>query len=425
VGMQWGDEGKGKLIDCLSAEADVVVRYQGGSNAGHTVVVDGERTVLHLIPSGILHDGPTCVIGNGVVVDPEEILEEIDALAAQGVTVGENLLISDRAQVVMPYHKELDAAAEEAKGDAKLGTTLRGIGPCYVDKVSRCGIRMVDLIRPDAFQPRLRANLDSVNQVLQGVYGRDPLPLEPMLEQYTAFGQRLKPHVQDTVTYLHQAVGDGRRVLYEGAQGALLDIDFGTYPYLTSSNASACGVPAGTGVAPSRMGAVLGVVKAYTTRVGAGPFPTEMHGAVGDMLREDGSEYGATTGRPRRCGWLDAVALRYAVAINGANGVAITKLDVLDNQPTLRICTGYRYQGERYDTFPSALDVLEGCEPEYEELPGWQSETSEAQHVVDLPDAAQAYIGRISELLGVPVQIVSVGHDRSQTIFAAPTGLFR
>ncbi len=425
VGMQWGDEGKGKLIDCLSAEADVVVRYQGGSNAGHTVVVDGEKTVLHLIPSGILHDGRTCVIGNGVVVDPEGLLEEIDALTARGVTIGDNLLISDRAQVVMPYHKVLDEASEDAKGDAKIGTTLRGIGPCYVDKVSRCGIRMVDLIKPKTLEARLRANLDAVNRVLQGVYGRDGLPLEPMLESLLACGERLRPHVGDTVTFLHRALADGRKVLFEGAQGALLDIDFGTYPYLTSSNASACGVSAGTGVPPSRIGPVLGVVKAYTTRVGAGPFPTEMDGPVGEMVREDGSEYGATTGRPRRCGWLDAVALRYAVAINGASGVAITKLDVLDSQPTLKICTAYRHNDRMHESFPSDIEILEGCEPQYEELPGWEAETCGALHISELPDAARAYLDRTSQLLGVPVQIVSVGHDRCQTIFAAPSGLFR
>ena len=425
VGMQWGDEGKGKLIDCLAAEADVVVRYQGGSNAGHTVVVDGQKTVLHLVPSGILHDGCLCVIGNGVVVDPEGILEEIAGLTARGVTVGDNLLISDRAQVVMPYHKVLDAASEDAKGEAKLGTTLRGIGPCYVDKVSRVGIRMVDLVKPAALEARLRRNVEAANRILQGVYGREPLDPAPMLEQYLAYGDRLRPHVADTITYLHRALADGRKMLFEGAQGALLDIDFGTYPYLTSSNASACGVPAGTGVPPSQINAVLGVVKAYTTRVGEGPFPTEMHGEAGEAMRKAGNEYGATTGRPRRCGWLDAVALRYALAVSGATGVAITKLDVLDSQPTLRICTRYRHDGQMHQAFPSDLDVLEHCEPQYEEMPGWLSQTSEAKHIAELPDAARAYLDRIGELLGVPIQIVSVGHDRSQTIFATTTGLFR
>jgi adenylosuccinate synthase len=430
VGMQWGDEGKGKLIDCLSAQADVVVRYQGGSNAGHTVVVDGRKTILHLLPSGILHDGCLCVIGNGVVVDPEELLGEIDALTARGVDFGSagaspsRLLISDRAQVVMPYHKALDEASEAAKGAAKLGTTLRGIGPCYVDKVSRCGIRMVDLIRPAALEARLRANLDATNKVLTGVYGREPLSLQPMLDAAVAFGQRLRPHVADTVTFLHRALAEGRKMLFEGAQGALLDLDFGTYPYLTSSNASVCGIPAGTGVPPSRLTSVLGVVKAYTTRVGAGPFPTEMHGPLGDRVREDGGEYGSTTGRARRCGWLDAVALRYAVGINGTTGVAITKLDVLDRQPVLRICTAYRHEGRLHDTFPSDLETLEQCEPQYEEMPGWQSPTPQATRLDDLPPAAQSYLRRIHDLLGVPVQIVSVGNDRSQTIFAAEGDLF-
>ena len=425
VGMQWGDEGKGKLIDFLSGQAEVVVRYQGGSNAGHTVVVDGQKTVLHLLPSGILHEGRACVIGNGVVVDPEELLGEIDELTARGLAIGDNLLISSRAQVVLPYHKRLDAASEEAKGPAKLGTTLRGIGPCYVDKVNRSGIRMVDLVKPKALAAKLRANVAAVNRVLEGVYGAEPMAAEPMIEQFTAYGERLRPHVADTVTYLHRAFDEGRKVLFEGAQGALLDIDFGTYPFLTSSNASACGVSAGTGVPPSRLGPVLGVVKAYTTRVGCGPFPTEIDGPVGERLREVGGEFGATTGRPRRCGWLDAVALRYTAAINGASGVAITKLDVLDEQPTVRICTAYRHDGQLLDTFPSDLAVLEGCEPRYEEMAGWQADTSQATSWEELPTAAQAYLARVRELLGVPIQIVSVGSERRQTIFADRTTLFR
>ncbi len=425
VGMQWGDEGKGKLIDYLSAQADVVVRYAGGSNAGHTVVVNGEKTVLHLLPSGILHENCLCVIGNGVVVDPGELLEEIALVESRGARVGGNLLISDRAQVVMPYHKVLDKVAEEAKGAGKLGTTLRGIGPCYADKASRTGIRMVDLVRPQALKARLEEALPLVNRLLTSVYGHEPLPLEAILEEYAAHGERLRRFVGDSVTCLHQAFAVGKKVLFEGAQGSMLDLDFGTYPFLTSSNASVCGIPAGTGVPPRLVGGVLGVVKAYTTRVGAGPFPTELRGELGEKVRKNGGEYGATTGRPRRCGWLDAVALRYAMAINGTDSLAITKLDVLDDQPTLKVCTAYRHGDRVVSTFPSDPEVLANCEPQYEELPGWQQSISEAQSVDELPAAALSYLNCIEELLGVPVGIVSVGNERRQTIVVEGDGLFR
>jgi len=424
VGMQWGDEGKGKIIDWLSAQADVVVRYAGGSNAGHTVVVGGDKLVLHLIPSGILHEGCVCVIGNGVVVDPGGLLEEIAEVEKRGVTVGDNLLVSDRAQVVMPYHKVLDGVIEEAKGDNKLGTTLRGIGPCYADKASRTGIRMIDLIRPEALEARLRTNLEHVNRVLKGVYGHEPLALDPMLEEQRECGRRLACFVGDSVGRLHEAIAEGKKVLFEGAQGSMLDLDFGTYPFLTSSNASACGVSAGTGVPPAQVNHVLGVVKAYTTRVGEGPFPTELAGEAGERMRERGGEYGATTGRPRRCGWLDAVALRFAAAINGTTGLAVTKLDVLDDQPTVRICTSYTIGGKPCERFPSDLETLAACEPVYEELDGWQQDTSEATSVDDLPPAARAYLDRIEELLGVPIRIVSVGRDRERTIFTRDEDLF-
>jgi len=422
--MQWGDEGKGKLIDYLAAQAAVVVRYAGGSNAGHTVVVDGQKTVLHLLPSGVLHPECLCVIGNGVVVDPGELLEEIALVESRGGTVGDNLLISDRAQVVMPYHKVLDKVMEEAKGAGKLGTTLRGIGPCYADKASRTGIRMVDLVRPDALRARLQDCLPFVNLLLERVYSHEQLALEAIFEEYGGYGERLRGFVGDSVTCLHRAFAEGRRVLFEGAQGSMLDIDFGTYPFLTSSNASVCGVPAGTGVPPRMVGNVLGVVKAYTTRVGAGPFPTELHGELAEKVRENGGEYGATTGRPRRCGWLDAVALRYAMAINGTNHLAITKLDVLDAQPALRICTAYRHGGVAHATFPSDLAVLGECEPQYEELPGWQQSIAEAKSLDDLPEATLAYLRRIEELLGVPVGIISVGNERRQTIVVESDGLF-
>ncbi|MFP4057705.1 MAG: adenylosuccinate synthase [Candidatus Brocadiia bacterium] len=424
VGMQWGDEGKGKLIDYLSEQAQVVARYQGGSNAGHTVVVEGQKTVLHLLPSGILHPHCSCVIGNGVVVDPEELLEEIDLIAARGIEVGQRLLVSDRAQVVMPYHKALDRLAEEARGEARLGTTLRGIGPAYVDKVSRSGLRMVDLVEPHALEARLRASLGAANLLIERVYGGEPLDFDPLFERCRDYGARLAPYVGDSVRFLHQALADGRRVLFEGAQGSMLDLDFGTYPFLTSSNASACGVPAGTGVPPRMLGRVLGVVKAYTTRVGQGPFPTELDGELCERVRERGGEYGATTGRPRRCGWLDAVALRYAVAINGAHFVAVTKLDVLDRLPSVRVCTAYRHNGAVAEGFPSDPEVLAACEPQLEELPGWQTDTAAARSMDQLPPRARAYLERVSELAGVPVRIVSVGDEREQTIFVGQDELF-
>jgi len=424
VGMQWGDEGKGKLIDFLSGQADVVVRYAGGSNAGHTVVVNGQKTVLHLLPSGILHDGCLCIIGNGVAVDPEELIEEMAVVASRGATVGENLVISDRAHVVMPYHKVFDKVAEEAKGSAKLGTTLRGIGPCYADKASRTGIRMVDLVEPATLKARLQEALKHVNHTLTCVYGHEPLAFEPMFEQYAEHGAALRRFVGDGVARLHEALDADSKVLFEGAQGSMLDLDFGTYPFVTSSNSSVCGVCAGSGVPPRRIGNVLGVVKAYTTRVGAGPFPTELMDAIGQELRESGGEYGATTGRPRRCGWLDTVALHHAIAINGTDFLAVTKLDVLDRQPTIKICTAYECGGHSRATFPSDLDVLATCEPEYEEVPGWEADTTGAASVGDLPAPARAYLDRMAELLGVPVGIVSVGNERSQTILAREGSLF-
>jgi len=423
--MQWGDEGKGKLIDYLAGQADVVARYAGGSNAGHTVVVDGQKTVLHLIPSGILHEKCLCVIGNGVVVDPAELLDEIALVESRGARVGDNLLISDRAQVVMPYHKILDKVSEEARGNARLGTTLRGIGPCYADKASRTGVRMIELVNPDALRARLRQTMPLVNRVLEGVYGHEPLSADAIADEYAAYGERLRPFVGDSVARLHQAFAQGKKVLFEGAQGSMLDIDFGTYPFLTSSNASACGVPAGTGVPPRLVGNVLGVVKAYTTRVGAGPFPTELDGPVGEQLRAKGGEFGATTGRPRRCGWLDAVALRYALAINGTDYLAITKLDVLDEQPVLKICTAYQHQGRTLHDFPSDLDVLWHCEPKYEELPGWQTDVSGAASLADLPAAARTYLDRIEQVLGVPIGLVSVGNERRQTIVVEGKRLYR
>ncbi len=424
VGMQWGDEGKGKIIDFLSAQADVVARYAGGSNAGHTVVVDGDKLVLHLVPSGILHEGTLCVVGNGVVVDPGGLLEEIAGVESRGVAVDGKLLVSDRAQVVMPYHKVLDKAIEESKGDKKLGTTLRGIGPCYADKASRTGIRMADLLCPECLEARLRTNLEHVNRLLTCVYGHEPLALEPMLAEHRDYGERLAPFVGDSVGRLHEACAAGDRVLFEGAQGSMLDLDFGTYPFLTSSNASACGVSAGTGVPPRQIGNVLGVVKAYTTRVGEGPFPTELHGEAGERMRERGGEYGATTGRARRCGWLDAVALRFAIAINGASALAVTKLDVLDDQATVKVCTAYRLGGEPCQRFPSDLETLAACEPQYEELPGWQADTCDATSAADLPPAARDYLARVEELLGVPIHIVSVGQDRARTIFTRDEDLF-
>ena len=415
VGVQWGDEGKGKIVDLLAAKADVVVRFQGGGNAGHTVVTDGKKFVLHLVPSGILHRGSISVIANGVVVDPIQLLEELDGLRAQGVKIGKNLLISDRAHVVMPWHKLIDQLAEGSDAQ-KIGTTKRGIGPCYADKAARKGIRIADLFRPDYLRERLRALTAEKNRILAALYQAPPLDAERIFAEYRGYAERLAPHVGDALGFVNDAIDRKKRVLFEGAQGSLLDIDFGTYPYVTSSNSDACGISAGAGVAPKKVGHILGVAKAYCTRVGEGPFPTELLDDVGARLRSVGGEFGSTTGRPRRCGWFDTVTSRHAVRINGIDGLVITKLDVLDEFSEVRICTAYRLDGKSTSEMPVDCERLSRCEPVYQSFPGWRSDTSKVKSFRELPKNARAYLTFLEKSLGVPVVMISVGTDREKTI---------
>jgi len=418
VGMQWGDEGKARIVDVFAADADIIVRYQGGSNAGHTVVVDDQKYVFHLVPTGILHSGKTAVIGNGVVVDPAYLFEEIDALRARGIEHEKRLWISDRCHVVMPWHRAVEAAAEEALGNAKIGTTLRGIGPCYTDKVARTGLRMVELIRPDALRKAIDDKLAFVNPVLTKVYGAAALDGDAIFKQYHQIGQQIKPMICDTVGLLNEAISQSKTILFEGAQGCLLDIDFGTYPFVTSSNTTTCGISPGTGLPPRCVEHVVGVLKAYTTRVGSGPFPTELDDAVGEKLRRDGGEFGATTGRPRRCGWFDAVGARFTAGINGIDTIALTKLDVLSGLETLNLCIAYECDGVRYDTVPADPHVMARLQPVYEEMPGWQQDVGSARTVGDLPEPARQYVKRIEQLVGVAAGMISVGPERSQMIVA-------
>ncbi len=418
IGAQWGDEGKGKIIDVLTRDVDLVVRFQGGNNAGHTVKIDDEKFVLHLIPSGILHATQICVIGNGLVVDPLALLKEIREVEDGGRTVMGRLFVSDRAHVVFPYHGAIDAAREALLSDGrKIGTTKRGIGPCYGDKVSRVGLRMVDLISPE-FPELLALRLEEANRVLAAL-GGERVDLDKLLADYTAAGEAMRPYVADTVTLVNQAIRDGKSVLFEGAQGTMLDIDFGTYPYVTSSNASAGGACTGAGVGPHRIDRVVGVVKAYTTRVGEGPFPTELKDAVGATMGRVGNEFGATTGRPRRCGWFDVVVARYSAMLNGIDYWAMTKLDVLDSLPVLKICVAYACDGRRFDSMPASTRVLERCVPVYEEMPGWECSTADVTRMEDLPARARAYVDRLCELTGVPLGILSVGPKRASTLRVA------
>lgn len=417
IGAQWGDEGKGKVVDILAADADVIVRYQGGNNAGHTLVVDGQKTVLHLVPSGVLHEGKVCVIGNGVVVDPKILAGEIDALRARGFLRDDSLLrISDRAHVILPHHRAIDQARERLRGEGRIGTTGRGIGPTYEDKMARVGIRFADLVDPEVFEQALAATLREKNLYLREILGAEALDLDHTLAEYRALAERFAPHVGDTATFLHDALAAGRRVLFEGGQGTMLDIDHGTYPYVTSSNTTAGGVCTGSGVAPRQIDTVVGIAKAYTTRVGSGPFPTELHGDLGERLRKDGDEYGATTGRPRRCGWFDAVVVRHAVRLNGMDGLALTKLDVLTGVDPIRVCVAYEHRGRRIDAFPASLAVLRDVTPVYEDLPGWTEPITGARSIADLPASARAYVQRLEALTGVPALMVSVGAGREQTI---------
>jgi len=416
VGTQWGDEGKGKIVDLLAEYADVVVRFQGGNNAGHTMVVEGEQFISHLVPSGILQK-KTCLIGNGVVVDPSVLVEELDKLKNKGIDTGPNLLkISEKAHVIMPYHKQIDLARERMKGDQKIGTTGRGIGPCYEDKASRRGIRFVELIDADVFKETVHAVLEEKNFYLKHFLSAEPLDPKPIVHQYQGYAERLAPHVVNISIVMNQAVKAGKQILFEGAQGTHLDIDHGTYPFVTSSNTVSGNACCGAGIGPKEITGVIGIVKAYTTRVGRGPFPTELFDEIGDTIQKKGAEFGATTGRKRRCGWLDTVLLRNAARLNGLTGLVITKLDVLDGLESLKICTGYEFNGETLDDFPANLKTLEACKPVFETLPGWPEDISGIRKLEGLPKNARHYLDRIEELLETPIDIVSVGPGRNETI---------
>ena len=416
MGAQWGDEGKGKVIDVLTDQADILIRYQGGHNAGHTVHADGKEFIFHLIPSGLLHRGKVGLIGNGVVIDPEAFLEELGRLSAHGIDVRRAVKISDQAHVIFPYHKRLDLL-EEASRPGRIGTTGRGIGPCYVDKVARAGLRVADLCDGAAFAEKLRSRVAEKNRLLSALYDEPPCSYEALLERYTGFAKRLRPHVVNGTRFLREAMAQGKRLLFEGAQGTLLDVDHGTYPYVTSSNATAGGACTGAGIPPTAIDRVIGVVKAYTTRVGEGPFPTEFSAELMDRIRTRGREFGATTGRPRRCGWFDAVLARHAVWVNGCDAIAVTKLDVLDAMKTIRICVGYRdvAGGRRViRDFPSDIDLLSRARPVYESLPGWRTETGAVNRFEDLPPQARRYLRRLAALLGAPICLISTGSKREQ-----------
>ncbi|MEE4263415.1 MAG: adenylosuccinate synthase [Desulfobacteraceae bacterium] len=416
VGTQWGDEGKGKIVDLLAEHAHMVVRFQGGNNAGHTMVVGGEQFICHLIPSGILQD-KTCIIGNGVVVDPAVLLEEVDNLKSRGIDIAEDrLMISERAHLIMPYHRSVDQAREQFKGDKKIGTTGRGIGPAYEDKATRRGIRFVDLLDPAVFAEKVHTILDEKNFYLKNYLSAASLDAQEIIDQYLIYAQRLAPHVANVSLIINEAIKNGQHVMFEGAQGTHLDIDHGTYPFVTSSNTVAGNACCGSGVGPKRIDEVIGIVKAYTTRVGAGPFPSELFDDIGEQIQEKGAEFGATTGRRRRCGWLDTVILKNAVRLNGLTGLAITKLDVLDGLESVKICTAYEYQGEIIKDFPASLDVLADCKPVYETLPGWPEDISSMRKLEDFPANTRSYLDRMAELAETEIDIVSVGPDRDQTI---------
>lgn len=416
VGVQWGDEGKGKIVDILARDADLIVRYQGGSNAGHTVINHHGTFVFHLVPSGVLYPGKICIIGNGVVIDPAALIEEIDGLQTKGVKFGRNFVISERAHVILPYHKAIEKASEQSKGSRKIGTTGRGIGPCYADKMARIGIRMGDLLNPHLFRRKLEENLAEMNTFLDRLYKAEGFQVEKIFQQYMGYADRLKNSIVDTTVLLNQAVGRGKRVLFEGAQGTHLDVDGGTYPFVTSSSSAAGGACTGTGVGPTKIDGVLGIAKAYTTRVGGGPFPTELKDDVGGGLQERGKEFGATTGRPRRCGWFDGVVARYATRVNGLTSLAVTKLDVLDGCKEIKLCTGYRYGGKVYKDMPADLQVLENCEPVYETFKGWTAPTTGITSYAKLPPQAKRYLARVEEVSACPIDIISTGSKREETI---------
>jgi len=417
LGAQWGDEGKGKMTDYLAERADVVVRFQGGNNAGHTVEVGEKQYKLHLIPSGILYGEKMNVIGNGVVLDPKALFEEIEYLKAEGVEVTpDNLIISDRAQLIMPYHRVFDGIKERARGVNDIGTTKKGIGPCYTDKMERCGIRVSDLIHKEVFEDKLKENIEDKNEILTKVYDVQPLNYEEILKEYLGYAEMLKPFVRDTSVEVFNRIKAGKDVLFEGAQGALLDIDYGTYPFVTSSNTIAGGVCTGAGIGPTMIDAAIGIAKAYTTRVGKGPFPTELNDSTGEWIREKGREYGVTTGRSRRCGWLDIVILKSSARISGLTSFAVTKIDTLAGLDKVKMCTGYILEGKVIDYFPASLEDVAKCVPVYEEFDGWDESIEDARCYEDIPANAKKYLKRIEELTGTKISIVSVGPRRDQTM---------
>jgi adenylosuccinate synthase len=414
IGLQWGDEGKGKVIDILSRDVHCVARYQGGNNAGHTVVVNGESFVFHLLPSGVLHPDKMCIIGNGLVVDPQVLLAELDVLKKKNIHVGDRLKVSEQAHVIFPYHKILDGLREKKRSN-KIGTTGRGIGPCYSDKFARCGIRMGDLLNSRILREKLLDNLAEKNEIFKKVFRHSGFSFEELFEKYLSYGRRLKTCIGDTVTLLNDMVAQGKSILFEGAQGTFLDIDFGTYPFVTSSNSVSAGACTGTGVAPTKIDRVVGVVKAYTTRVGEGPFVTEFPKALDEKIRCKGREFGATTGRPRRCGWFDAVMVRHAVMINGVDSMAMMKLDVLDQMKTIKVCVAYTYKGKSLDFFPNDLDAMRRARPVFKEFPGWQADTTAIRSYKDLPQEARGYIRAIEDFCRAPVSMISVGCGREAT----------
>jgi len=419
IGAQWGDEGKGKVVDMLAQQARMVVRFSGGDNAGHSVVNPHGEFKLHLIPSGIFNPGVACIIANGVVINPAVLIGEIDGLNERGVDTG-NLFISDRAHLIMPYHLLLDGLEEEARGGRAIGTTRKGVGPAFTDKTARLGIRAGDLLDREALRERLGTVLEYKNKILTKVYNAEPLSLEEVFSQYRQYGERLAPHIRETTTMLDEALGRGELVILEGAQGALLDPDFGTYPYTTSSSPLAGGACLGAGLGPTRLDRVLGVYKAYCTRVGGGPMPTELNDQTGELIRERAGEYGTTTGRARRCGWFDAVAARFSSRINGLTGAVVTRLDILDILPSLKICVGYELEGKTIDYFPASITALARCRPIYEEMPGWLTSTTGVRDFNKLPGEARGYVNRLEELIGCPVSLICVGPERGAVIEKTP-----
>ncbi|MCP3775202.1 adenylosuccinate synthase [Paenibacillus sp. MZ04-78.2] len=419
VGTQWGDEGKGKITDFLAESAEVVARYQGGNNAGHTILINDKKYKLTMIPSGIFYEDKVCVIGNGMVINPGALLEEIRYIHENGFSTN-NLRISDRAHVIMPYHLLLDGLEEERKGDNKIGTTRKGIGPCYMDKAARNGIRIVDLMDAEEFESKVRRLVVEKNTLIEQVYGSKGIDADSIIQEYLGYAEQLRPYVTDTSVILNDLIDTGKKVLFEGAQGVMLDIDQGTYPFVTSSNPSAGGVCIGSGVGPSKIQQIIGVAKSYTTRVGDGPFPTELMNETGDWIRERGNEYGTVTGRPRRVGWFDSVVVRHARRVSGITGLSLNSLDVLAGLETVKICTAYTYHGETISHYPASLKMLAECQPVYEELPGWSEDLSGVRKLEDLPENARRYIERVSELTGIPIAIFSVGRNREQTNLVKP-----